>query len=164
MPDQAGTHLRPVSVGDLPAIDGWAATVADGALSRTRPLAPDADRHDPGSGLFWFVIVADGREVGTIWIERLGQSYEGRLGVFLGDPADLGHGIGQAAVRLAVAEYQAVHPGEPISLHVRSSNALAIGCYRAVGFEVVGSGVKKSSSGDSIPFHTMVLSSDIAQT
>ena len=153
-------HLRPVSPGDLPVIDGWAATLAPGALSRTRPMAPKADRHDPAGGLFWFVIVVDRRDVGTVWIERLPEPTEPRLGVFLGDPGDLGRGVGQSALRLAVAEYRAAFPDDSISLHVRRSNELAIACYRAVGFKVVDSGLKATPSGEQIPFHTMVLAPD----
>jgi len=149
--------LRPVSPADLATIDGWAAAIGDAAPSRTRPFAAGADRHDPAAGLFWYVVVADAREVGTVWIERLAGSSEPRLGVFLGDQSDFGRGVGREALRLAIAEFRGAFPGDPISLHVRQSNERAIGCYRAVGFEVVDSGKKVLASGESIAFHTMVL-------
>jgi ribosomal protein S18 acetylase RimI-like enzyme len=106
----------------------------------------------------WYVIVADGHDVGTVWVEHIASPSEGRLGVFLGDPADLSRGIGQAAVRLAVRDYQTAFPADPVTLHVRASNDLAMGCYRAVGFEVVDSGEKVLSSGERISFQTMALS------
>jgi RimJ/RimL family protein N-acetyltransferase len=149
-----------VSPHDLATIDSWAATIGDEAPSRTRPLAPGADRHDPSGELFWYVIVADGREAGTVWIERLGGRSEARLGVFLGDFSDFGRGIGRAALRLAIAEFREAFPEDPISLHVRKSNARAIACYRAVSFEVVDSGTKASPSGEPIAFHKMVLSGE----
>lgn len=147
-----------MSPDDLAAIDRWAANLGERVPSRTRPLAGGAGRHDPASGLFWYVIVADDREVGTVWIERLGGQSEGRLGVFLGEPSDFGCGFGQAALRLAVDDFRNACPGDSISLHVRCSNALAIGCYRAVGFETVNFGTKTLPSGERIPFRTMVLS------
>lgn len=149
--------LRPVSPGDLATIDGWAAAIGAEAPSRTRPFAAGADRHDPASGLFWNVVVVDGREVGTVWIERLGGRPEARLGVFLGDPADFGRGLGRSALRLAVAEFREAYPGDLLSLHVRESNARAIACYRAVGFETVDTGSKVLPSGERVAFHTMVL-------
>lgn len=145
-----------MSPDDLATIDGWVAAIGAEAPSRTRPFTEDADRHDPASGLFWNVVVADGREVGTVWIERLGRC-DARLGVFLGDPADFGHGIGRSALRLAIAEYREAHPGDSVSLHVRDSNARAIACYHAVGFVIVDSTTKVSPSGELVAFHTMVL-------
>lgn len=149
--------LRPVSASDLATIDGWAAAIGGDAPSRTRALAAGADRHDPASGLFWNVVIADGREVGTVWIERLGGQCEARLGVFLGNTAHFGRGIGQTALRLAITEFRRAHPGESISLHVRDSNERAVRCYRAVGFEIVDTGSKVLPSGERVAFHTMTL-------
>lgn len=148
--------LRPVSPADLATIDRWATALGSEAPSRTRPLAAGADRHDPTGGLFWQVVVADDREVGTVWIERL-ERCEARLGVYLGDPADFGRGIGQAALRLAIADFRAACPGDALSLHVRESNARAIACYRAAGFEIVETATKVSTSGELVVFHTMLL-------
>ena len=119
--------LRPVSASDLATIDGWAAAIGGDAPSRTRPLAAGADRHDPASGLF------------------------------LGNTAHFGRGIGQTALRLAITEFRRAHPGESISLHVRDSNERAVRCYRAVGFEIVDTGSKVLPSGERVAFHTMTL-------
>ena len=102
-------------------------------------------------------MVADGREVGAVWIERLDGQAEARLGVFLGNPSDFGRGIGQAALRLAILEFREACPVESISLHVRRSNQRAIGCYSAVGFEIVDAGSKELPSGEHVAFYTMAL-------
>ncbi len=151
-----GVTLRPVAAGDQPSIDRWARFAAD-HMSRTHPFAKAADRHDPESGLHWHIITADGRDVGTVWIELPTGSCEAVLGVFLGDPSFVGRGIGAAAVELAVAEFRRAHPHLPIVLRVRRSNARAIACYRRVGFTVAQSGVKSLPSGEVVPYYRMVL-------
>ncbi len=148
--------LRPVTPGDLSSIEHWARFAAD-HMSRTRPCAAGADRHAPQAGLYWYVIVDDGRDLGTVWIELPPAAAEAVLGVFLGGPAALGHGIGTAAVELAVSEFRAAHPHLPVVLRVRRSNARAIACYRRAGFALTGSGTKSLPSGERVPYHRMVL-------
>jgi RimJ/RimL family protein N-acetyltransferase len=126
-------------------------------MSRTRPLAAAADRHDPGAGLYWYVIAEDGRDVGTVWIELLPGASEAVLGVFLGDEADRGRGVGSTAVELAVAEFRRAHAQTPIVLRVRRTNARGIACYRRAGFSVVGSGSKTLPSGEVVPYYRMAL-------
>ena len=147
--------LRPVSALDLPTIDRWASTVAD-HMSRTRPYAEGADRHDSDSGLYWYVIAADGREVGTVWLELLSAASEAVLGIFLGDPSYFDRGIGRAAIALAVAEFRRAHREAPIVLRVRRSNDRAIACYRRAGFTVTGGGSKSLPSGEAVPYCRMV--------
>jgi ribosomal protein S18 acetylase RimI-like enzyme len=148
--------LRPVSAFALAAIDRWASGVAE-SMSRTRPLAAAADRHDPAAGLYWYVIAEDGRDVGTVWIELLPAASEAILGIFLGDPEDRGRGVGSAAIGLAVAEFRRAHAQTPIALRVRRTNARAIACYRRAGFAVTGSGSKTLPSGEVVPYYRMVL-------
>jgi RimJ/RimL family protein N-acetyltransferase len=150
--------LRPVEAVDQATIRRWASTVAD-SMSRTRPYAAAADRHDPDSGLYWYVIAEDELDVGTVWIELLPAGSEAVLGVYLGDPSDCGRGIGMAAIELAVAEFRRAHPHLPIVLRVRGSNTRAIACYRRVGFAVTGSGSKSLPSGEVVPCYRMVLPS-----
>ncbi len=151
-----GISLRPVAAGDQPSIDRWAAVAAD-HMSRTRPYAEGADRHDPDRGLFWYVIADGGRDLGTVWIELPPGSDEAVLGVFLGDATFFGRGIGAAAIELAVAEFRGAHPQLPVSLRVRRTNQRAIACYRRVGFAVTGSGTKSLPSGEAVPYYRMVL-------
>lgn len=147
--------LRPVEVGDQPLIDRWAADAGE-HMSRTRPCARNADRHDPEAGLYWYVIVEDDRDVGVVWIELPAARPRAVLGVFLGDPSDFGRGIGTAAVRLAVAEFRGAHPELPIALRVRRANTRAVACYRRAGFVPVGGGVKLSPTGDTVSYYRMV--------
>ena len=135
------TSLRPVAKDDQGSIQRWAGFAAR-HMSRTRPLDAAADRHAPDLGLYWYVVVADGRDVGAVWIELSAGAGEAVLGVFLGDESHLGRGIGTAAVELALAEFRAAHPGLPVALRVRRTNERAIACYRRAGFTVSGSGTK----------------------
>jgi ribosomal protein S18 acetylase RimI-like enzyme len=150
-----GVSLRPVSARDLVVVDRWARGMA-GHMSRTRPLAEAADHHDPAAGLFWYVITEDDRDVGTVWIELLRGESEAVLGVFVGDVADLGRGIGSAAIALAIAEFRRTHAQATITLRVRRTNARAIACYRRAGFAVSGSGSKPSPSGEVVLYYRMV--------
>lgn len=149
--------LRPVSADDLAIIDRWAAGIGGDAPSRTRPLGDAADRHDPASGLLWYLVIEGSREVGTVWIERPPDDRCARLGIFLGSPSDFGRGIGRAALRLAITEFREAFPDEPIALHVRRSNKRAMRCYASAGFEIVDRGSKASPSGETVHFFTMVL-------
>ena len=151
-----GVSLRAVQAADQAVIRQWAKAVVDG-MSRTRPLAEAADQHDPAAGLHWYVIAVDDRDVGTVWIDLPPPGSEGVLGIFLGDAADRGRGVGTAAVELAVAEFRRAHPQLPVALRVRCSNARAVSCYRRVGFAVTGHGTKTPPSGEVIPYYRMVL-------
>jgi ribosomal protein S18 acetylase RimI-like enzyme len=142
--------------GDQPSIDRWAEVAAD-YMSRTRPYAEDADRHDPDRGLFWYVIADGGRGVGIVWIELPPGAGEAVLGVYLGEASSFGRGIGTAAVELAVAEFRDAHPQLPVSLRVRRTNERAIACYRGIGFTVTGSGTKSLPSGEAVRYYRMVL-------
>jgi GNAT superfamily N-acetyltransferase len=151
-----GVSLRAVEAADQAVLRQWAKAVSDG-MSRTRPLAEAADRHDPANGLYWYVIEADDRDVGTVWIELPPPGSEGVLGIFLGDATDRGHGVGAVAVELAVAEFRRAHPQLPVALRVRCSNLPALSCYRRVGFAVAGHGSKTLPSGEVVTYHRMVL-------
>ena len=150
-----GVSLRPVSPLDLPAIDQWASAMAD-HLSRTRPYAAGADRHDSDSGLSWYVIAEDDLDVGTVWIELTPASSEAVLGVFLGDVSRFGRGVGTTAIALAMAEFRRAHRELPIILRVRCSNARAIACYRRVGFTITDQGSKSLPSGEVVSYYRMV--------
>ena len=151
-----GVSLRAVQAADQAVIRQWAQAVADG-MSRTQPLAAGADQHDPAAGLYWYVIAADDRDVGAVWIELPPPGSEGVLGIFLGDAADRGHGVGTAAVEFAVADFRRAHPHLPVVLRVRRSNADAVSCYRRVGFAVTSRGCKTLPSGEVVPYYRMVL-------
>ncbi len=151
-----GVSLRPVVAADQVTIARWAAAMA-GYMSRARPYAEAADRHDPDSGLYWYIIAEDDVDVGTVWVELLANDREAVLGVYLGDPSRFGRGIGTAAVRLAIAQFRRACPDLPIVLRVRVSNARAIACYRQVGFTVTDESSKSLPSGEIVPYYHMVL-------
>jgi RimJ/RimL family protein N-acetyltransferase len=121
------------------------------------PLDAAADRHAPSAGLFWYVIVADGRDVGTVWLELPSGAAEAILGIFLFCAASVGRGIGTAAVELALAEFRSACPGLSVALRVRRANERAIACYRRVGFSLTGSGTKSLPCGETVPYYRMVL-------
>jgi ribosomal protein S18 acetylase RimI-like enzyme len=150
------TSLRTVTEGDQANIERWAEFAAS-PMSRTRPLDAAASRHAPDAGLFWYVIVSGGRDVGTVWIELPPGSSEAILGIYLGDATLLSRGIGGAAVKLALAEFRAAHPTAAVALRVRRSNGRAIACYRRAGFTLAGSGTKSLPSGEAVPYYRMVF-------
>jgi RimJ/RimL family protein N-acetyltransferase len=150
------TGLRPFDRADLALIDGWARTASlDRYASRLRPRAPGACRHDPAHGLLWYVIVADGADVGTVWLEPGEAPDECVLGVFLGDPALFGRGIGASAIGLALDECRAGGGPDIVTLHVRCDNARAVACYTKLGFTVTADGVKELPGGEAVPFYEM---------
>jgi RimJ/RimL family protein N-acetyltransferase len=116
-----------------------------------------ATRHDPRNGLFWFVIVHLGADVGTVWLEPGEEPGESILGIYLGDPALYGRGIGSRAIRLAIDACRQRHPAQRIALRVRRDNAGAIACYEKVGFVAVSTGTKRLPSGEGLAYVGMAL-------
>jgi RimJ/RimL family protein N-acetyltransferase len=150
-------ELRPFEERDLRRLAAWTRRIdADAYMSRSRPLNVALASHCPEAGLLWYVIRADGRDVGSVWLEREAGPFSARLGVLLGDEALFGRGIGTEAVRLVIERARA---GElqvrTLALHVRRSNERAIGCYENCGFVPVESGRKVRSDGTVIEFLRM---------
>ena len=102
------------------------------------------------------MIRADGRDVGTVWLEQEAGLLSARLGILLGDERLFGCGIGAQAVCLVVERARAgelqVHT---LALHVRRSNVRAFACFENCGFVAVGSGRKLASDGTVIEFLRM---------
>jgi RimJ/RimL family protein N-acetyltransferase len=152
------TGLRPFERVDLGLIEGWAVTAGlDRYASRLRPRDPMACRHDPEHGLLWYVIVEGQAEVGTVWLEPGEAPGERLLGVYLGDPALFGRGIGAAAIGLALDDCRARGGAEVVTLHVRRENGRAIACYAKLGFTITAEGVKESPDRTAVPFCEMRL-------
>ncbi|MDB6077014.1 MAG: GCN5-related N-acetyltransferase, partial [Akkermansiaceae bacterium] len=96
----------------------------------------------------WWVIVAEGEDVGAVWMERSNEAdITVDLGIFIALPEWRGRGLGRIAVRLA--EQQVVEQwGIGYSrLRVRQANARAIACYRALGYRTVATGEKVTGGG-----------------
>lgn len=155
-------ELRPFQERDLARLAAWASGIgADAYMSRVRPLDPTLVSHCPEAGLLWFVIRADGEDVGTVWLERETEPSSARLGIILGDEELFGHGIGTQAVRLVIERARAGTPRpRTLALHVRPGNARAIACYEHCGFVVTESGTKVRPDGAVIELQRMELRLD----
>ena len=83
------------------------------------------------------MIVADGSEIGTIWIERdssLGTT--GDLGILIFNPIFRGQGLGREAIHLAERDAAGSWAVDLVILRVRASNSRAISCYHRCGYEI----------------------------
>ena len=101
------------------------------------------------------MIIVDGLNVGTIWMER--DSTEDRacdLGLWIADPGARGHGVGAAAIHLAEAEAIASWDIDSIRLRVRRSNVRAISCYRRSGYRIFAT-TTKEVDGIAVTVHHM---------
>ena len=92
--------------------------------------------------LFWFIIVDDNDEIGTIWFERKDpnkMSYD--LGIYLKNRIDLfGKGIGRTVIRTAMDTILSEKDVQELCLDVRKENTRAIRCYEKLGFETIHEG------------------------
>ena len=116
------------------AIDGRSADY----MARTEPMRPP---------LLWQVIVVEGREVGTIWIEPCDEPDYATLGVLIGQSGLRGQGIGRAAIRAAIDQLAAEHCLLAIRLNARANNVRAIRCYLRCGFQLGETFTRTSSAG-----------------
>jgi RimJ/RimL family protein N-acetyltransferase len=149
--------LRPFTNADLVAYQRWKSTIDLGTfMSRCAPLGFRCSVDESGAEYRWFVIVAAGRDVGTIWLERERDDTDtARLGIFLSDESCCGKGIGRRAIDQAIALGRPSLQFTRVRLHVRLANARAIRCYRACGFLQIGRGTKRDKSGSTIDYLTM---------
>lgn len=135
-------------------LQAWRARInGEQYMSNYRPRGAAA--HAPAQGVCWYVILADGRDAGTVWLQWDGARTGLSLGIFLGEEALFGRGIGSAAINAAIAEARRRHPACVVRLNVRSGNARAIACYKKCGFVAVSSGVKPAPDGKQIRYLVM---------
>ena len=135
--------LRDFLPEDIPMHAGW---VAGGDLgqfmSRRAPRSFAAGRWN-AELTCWQVIVADGRDVGCVWLELSAPDERvADLGIFLGPAEVRGHGIGGQAIELAQRVAAERWGLETVRLRVREGNLRAIACYLAAGFVPTGRGEK----------------------
>ncbi len=149
-------ELRPFTDGDLEAYERWKRAIDIGRfMSRTTPFRFDGHVDQTGSDYRWFVIVADGRDVGTIWFDREPEDASAmRVSLCLADQSYAGKGIGRRAIERAIESCRPWFPFTRVRLHVRVDNARAIACYRACGFKETGRG-RKTTGNAVIEFLTM---------
>jgi RimJ/RimL family protein N-acetyltransferase len=144
-------QLRTASPGDIPAIETWAQAIdAERLMSRYLP--------DQAQAVRWDIVIVDGNEVGTIWMERkIGLPQVVFLGILIGQPELLGKGIGHAVISKVIADVRAIEDRISIRLNVRATNTRAIACYRKCGFVQIALGHKVGSGGALIPVITMQI-------
>jgi ribosomal protein S18 acetylase RimI-like enzyme len=106
-----------------------AAAKADADMAAVLPHGPET----PGHAIF--VVEADGRPVGRLWLAE--RESGGRRTVFIYDitiePQHQGRGYGRRAMRLAEDETRARGLAR-IELHVFGGNDVARGLYRSLGY------------------------------
>lgn len=144
--------LRNFQPSDHATLKQWAANIgSDAYMSRITPKGSSAFAHDPAKGIFWFVIQAGGRDIGTLWLEPDPQEEEAILGILLGEESILGRGVGHRAILLACEHLRRSSRYNRILLNVKQSNARAIACYMKCGFSKIRSFVKVTDTGEQIP-------------
>lgn len=148
--------LREFQEVDIQRLEDWVRRIDSGKyMSHHRPSLREATVNDPRLGVFWYVIVESGTDVGTIWLEPATQPGELVLGILLGDESFFGRGIGSKAIALAVERARGVGRYRAVRLNVRSNNTRAIACYQKAGFILAKTGVKEAGS-ELIPYITML--------
>ena len=104
----------------------------------------------------WEVIVHDGRDIGTIWLEKDGSDCDvSILGILIGEEGHWGRGIGREAIALMIREARGKLSFETVRLNVRRDNKRAISCYKSCGFRIIKEGSKTGDKGERIDFFTM---------
>jgi RimJ/RimL family protein N-acetyltransferase len=130
--------------------DDWAAWLAD--LRVALPLGDEAYTQtnadeqrqfirEPGAGcrLFTIVLAADDRPIGRGILFNLDfVNRTGHLGLFIGDPACWGQGLGREAVTLLLDYAFSLLNLNSVMLGAFEFNERALACYRAVGFREIG--------------------------
>jgi RimJ/RimL family protein N-acetyltransferase len=144
-------RLREFLGEDLQMIEAWSVRGdAKSFMSRFGPRSLKGQfwSHDL---TYWRMIVADERDVGTVWLERQAVGdVMADLGIFLGDPGYRGRGVGREALRLIQEEIGAEWHLATIRLRVRESNVRAIRCYEAAGYRKTGASDKCLPDGQQI--------------
>lgn len=149
---QMNVQLRLATEGDIGNIQAWASAIlAEQYMSRYLP--------EPTQVVAWHIIVVDGVDAGTVWLERRRAQRDAVfLGILIGLSGLFGKGVGELAIRAVIAEVRASHQKLAIRLNVRSNNARAIACYVKCGFVSISHSEKSGTNGEVIPMTTMQLS------
>ncbi len=149
--------LRPFLPKDLQQHLAWAEAIdARSYMSRLFPKGFDSHSADASLYFCWFVIVNDGVDVGSVWLEKENADDNIiQLGILIGHEDLWGKGIGRKAIEQAILESQSILSRSTVRLNVRKNNMRAQACYSACGFRVVSQGIKTDEKGERIEFLTM---------
>lgn len=151
--------LRQFATEDLQTYKNWRDLIdARQYMSRFYPRAFGGGEVENPGIYEWYMIAADGVDVGTIWLEKeKPHSTVVTLGIIIGAQDRLGIGIGRKTIPLAIKQARTTLGFEAVRLNVRKINARAIACYKYCGFQVVNEGNKTNPAGKAIPFLEMQL-------
>lgn len=154
--------LRQFEPEDLAVYERWRAEINAGQyMSRFWPRTFEGQEVERPGLYAWYVIVFDGVDVGTVWLEKdRPRDTVATLGILIGRRERLGTGIGREAIRLAIAQARERLGFDTVRLNVRETNGRAIACYRRCGFEVIRRGRKLNPQGEEIAFFEMRLRLD----
>lgn len=153
----ASVSLRFFQTEDLRKIQTWAEAIdAHRYMSRTVPKRFDGYEVDNKEYFSWFVIVCDGSDVGSVWLEKenITDNFV-QLGIIIGHEEMFNKGIGREAIVKAIRESKSIIPSSIVRLNVRRNNIRAQACYSACGFRVISQSVKINDQGEKIEFLTM---------
>jgi RimJ/RimL family protein N-acetyltransferase len=125
-------------------------------MSRIFPKRFDGYMVDNEDYFNWYVIVCNGDDVGSVWLEKenIEENFV-QLGIIIGHEDLFGKGIGRKAIGLVMQESKLFIHSPKVRLNVRQSNIRAQACYSSCGFRVVRKGIKTNSHGERIEFLTM---------
>lgn len=151
--------LRNFTIHDLEVYEAWRKEIgAHLYMSRFFPRAFDGENAEKPGYYAWYVIMADGVDVGVVWLEKDSPGDdEATLGIMIGLGSRIGIGIGTQAIRLAIEQAHMALGFKAVSLNVRKTNTRAIRCYEHCGFVVTGGGGKLAEGGAAVPFYKMKL-------
>ena len=149
--------LRKFSFEDLVVYENWRDEIdARQYMSQFYPKAFNGKDTDNPTLYVWYVIVVDGVEVGTIWLEKdHPKDNVATLVILMGRQDKLGRGIGTRAIPLAIKQSQKALAFKSVQLSVRKTNVRAIACYKHCGFTIVGEGQKVNKEDEEISFFKM---------
>ena len=146
-------RMRSTTEGDISLIETWAQAIDSGQfMSRYLP--------DRARVVLWKIVIVDGVEIGTAWVERkVEQPNVVFLGILLSDPQLLGKRIGHTVICDLISAVRAIAGDVAIRLNVRGNNERAIACYKRCGFEQIAIGEITDGDGRVFPTLTMELAS-----
>ena len=149
--------LRKFSFEDLVVYENWRDEIdARQYMSQFYPKAFNGKDTDNPTLYVWYVIVVDGVEFGTIWLEKdHPKDNVATLVILMGRQDKLGRGIGTRTIPLAIKQSQRALAFKSVQLSVRKTNVRAIACFKHCGFAIVGEGQKVNKEGEEISFFKM---------
>ncbi|WP_068714004.1 GNAT family N-acetyltransferase [Vibrio tritonius] len=92
--------------------------------------------------LAWKIIEVDSEAAGVIWLDRTDKPECTVLGMMLFSSNYFSKGIGSSSIQLLFSYLKAQKWFGTVYLNVRDANQRAISCYKRVGFQQIGVGIK----------------------